>query len=570
MSILVTIIAFIAVIAGAFEGHKLQQRRIKNTLIRGVQKQQAIKQQIQRHKIQQLDKNFSESLIKSRVEHAFFTVKQAWSEHNISLAVAFISDGLAESMQMFFQIQKKQNRWSKIDNLTLLSCEIVGLEADKHFETLHFKLHSQARYPIFDGSGLKPSNNASPSPLSTLIEYWTFVRLPGTQTRNNPGLIEGICPNCGDQLILSQFALCKSCGSLVGSGEYDWILAKITSAAQWRFQNAKRQISGVADYQVVDPAFNIPLIEDRVTAIFWRLQKAWLLQKTDPLLSVSQPAFVTQFQQTQLQKHYFDNVHLGLCEVSSVEFGEPFDKVYLLLKWQANKHDLQTKQQAETGFYAHHITLVRQTGVISDIKKGLHSLHCYRCGAPQTDSYQDCCEYCGTRFNSAEQDWILSDFSPHLEHLIKIKGQQFSIDIPQKKREDRIFDPISLLSSLVLVLYADGQVDPAEKKLLTEFIKNRRIPKTVLEDILHAAKVGELEMLTPDQTLDASDWLDKLIEMCLADGQVCTAEKKLLLQFGAKFNILAIDINLRIKRIRQQLYLKNKQILKQSDSNDKQ
>ncbi len=69
-------------------------------------------------------------------------------------------------------------------------------------------------------------------------------------------------------------------------------------------------------------------------------------------------------------------------------------------------------------------------------------------------------------------------------------------------------------------------------------------------------------MLTPDETLDASDWLDQLIEMCLADGQVCAEERKLLLQFGEKFNILAIDINLRIKRKRQQLYQQSRQTLK--------
>ncbi len=70
---------------------------------------------------------------------------------------------------------------------------------------------------------------------------------------------------------------------------------------------------------------------------------------------------------------------------------------------------------------------------------------------------------------------------------------------------------------------------------------------------MKAAEAGELELLTPDETLDASDWLDKLIEICLADGQVCPQEHKLLLAFGGKFNILAIDINLRIKRIRQKM-----------------
>jgi len=555
------IIALSGMLAGIFKGHRYKQGRINKTIVRGLQKQNKQKQQIQYNKIKQRDKYFSEALIKSRVEQAFFIIKQAYSSHNTRPATAFLSDGLAESMQILFQIQKHRQRQSTIENLNLRACELVGMEADKHFETLHFKLDSSASFSTLDKSS--GSNKISSHAALTLhTEYWTFVRLPGTQTRSTPGLIEGYCPNCGNTLNLSQFALCESCGSLVGSGEYDWILAKITSENQWRFQNAKRQIAGVSDYQVVDPAFNIPLIEDRVSSIFWRLQKAWLTQKADPLLSVAHPEFIAQFQQQHLNKFCFDNIQLGLCEVSHVQFGEYFDKVYLLVKWQANKIDLNTNHSSDMGFYAHHITLVRKTGLSSDLKKGLHSLHCFGCGAPQSENYQDCCEYCGNRFNSVDQDWILEDFSPQLEHIIKLKGQQFAVDGKPYKKADRIFDPVSLLSGLVLVLFADGKVDAAEKKYLDEFVKNRRIPQKVLDDIIKAAEAGELVMLTPDETLDASDWLDKLIEMCLADGQVCAQEQKLLLAFGAKFNLLAIDINLRIKRIRHQMYLKNKQILK--------
>ena len=568
-TLLKLIIALSSVLAGLFEGHRYKQRRIKNTIVRGVQKQNKQKQQIQHHKIKQLDKYFSEALIKSRVEQAFFIIKQAYSSHDIRAATAFLSDGLAESMQILFQIQKQRQRQRKIENLNLRACELVGMEADKHFETLHFKLDSSASYPILDKStgSNKVSSNAA---LTLHTEYWTFVRLPGTQTRSTPGLIEGYCPNCGNRLNLSQFSLCESCGSLVGSGEYDWILAKITSERQWRFQNAKRQISGVSDYQVVDPAFNIPLIEDRMSSIFWRLQKAWLTQKVAPILSVAHPDFIAQFQQQQLKKFYFDNIQLGLCEVSNVKFGEYFDKVYLLVKWQANKIDLTSNHMNDSGFYAHHITLIRKAGLTSDLKKGLHSLHCCGCGAPQSENYQDCCEYCGKRFNSGEQDWVLADFSAHLEHIIKVKGQQFAIDAKPNKKADHIFDPVSLLSGLVLVLFADGKVDAAEKKCLDEFVKNRRIPQKVLDDIIKAAQAGELDMLTPDETLDASDWLDKLIEMCLADGQVCAQEQKLLLAFGGKFSILEIDIKLRIKRIRQKMYLQNKQNLKSLDSNHKE
>ncbi|ABM03134.1 hypothetical protein Ping_1308 [Psychromonas ingrahamii 37] len=556
--IFILIIAAV-VITGIIEGKKFQNKKIKNTIMRGVQKQALKKQLIQQNKIRHLDKHFSTALITSRVENAFYIIKQAWSEQDISYSRAFISDGISESYQIQFEIQKKQQHRRKIENLIITNSELVGIEADKHFETLHFKITSRADYPI----EIKGRNKQTDSwvPLTTKTEYLTYVRLPGVQTRTQPGLMEGNCPNCGSTLKLSQSVRCQACRSLIGSGEYDWILAKITQEAQWRFQNAKRQINGVSDYQVVDPAFNIPLIEDRVSSVFWRMQKAWLIQNSDPLLAVAHPSYIEKFNQLSAA-HFFDNVQLGLCEVSKVQFGEDIDKVYLLVKWQGNKISHTEKVSTAIGYYAHHLTMIRKSGVKSDIKKGLHSLHCYRCGAPQTNNYQDCCEYCNSSFNQGEQDWILQDFIPHIEHLVKMKGLEFAFQERAQVKSDRIFDPISLLSSLILVLFADGRVDKQEKHLLDQFVKNRRIPQSVLDKIIVAAENGQLDMLTPDETLDASDWLDKLIEMCLADGQVCVEERKLLLQFGEKFNFLAIDINLRIKRKRHQLYRRSRQTLK--------
>lgn len=561
------IVAIIAMAGGAVQVQQIQKRRVKNTIIRGVQKQNVQKQDIQRNKIQRLDPFFDEAKIKTRIEQAFFIIKDAYSAQDSRPATAFISDGVAESMQILFEIQQQRGRKRPINNLSLLSCELVGIEADKHAETLHFKITSNAHYPVLHkdvNNRFQQVQKQQSLPFVERTEYWTYVRLPGTKTRQGAGLIEGICPNCGQTLTLSQFALCEACGSLVGSGEYDWILTKITSEAQWRFQNAKRQIAGVAEYQVVDPAFNVPLVEDRVSAIFWRIQKAWLMQKTDPLLSVACPDFLTEFQ-SQIDNYCFDNIELGLCEVSKVTFADSgsdnFDRIYLLIKWQANKVDLQNNTSGHKGFYAHHMTLLRRSGVKSDSKKGLHSLHCFGCGAPQTKSYQDCCEYCGGRFNSGEQAWILERFEPHVDHIVKVKGQQFRVEKQSLHREDRIFDPVSLLSGLVLVLHADGHFSEQEQLLLDEFVANRRIPKQVLDDVLAAAQAGQLDMLTPDETLDASDWINKLIEMCLADGEVCEQERKLLLQFGEKFNILPVDINLRIKQMQRKLYIKNKKQL---------
>ena len=545
--------------------HKSRAKKQRNlthrVITRGIKKQNINKQKTQHNKIIALDPDFDKNHMISRVEKAFFIIKQAWSNHDMASARGFITDGIYQRYLIQFDIQKQHQRHRKINDLSIIDCQLVGIEADKCFETLHFKISSQARHNTENTDSPQQSHKLPPYTYSA--EYWTYIRLPGVKTRTEPGLIEGICPNCGATLLLSKFEQCQACNSLVTSGEYDWILAKITQEEEWRFQNAKRQIKGVAEYQVVDAAFNLPVIEDRVSVIFWRLQKSWLSQSSAPIQSVAHSSYIDKFNLKELKNHYFDNIELGLCEVSSVEFSDPlsdnvtdhFDKVFVLVKWKATKVFFDAHVKNITGYYAHHLTLIRKSGVLSNTKTGLHSLHCYSCGAPQSEIYHDSCQYCHTPFNHGDHDWILNDFTAHINRVVKLKGKSFSIESGPGKSRGKIFDPISLLSGLVLILLADGKAHPKELALLHEFSKKRRIPQHVLDEVMLAGANGELKMLAPDEVLDASVWLIKMIEMCLIDGDISKKEHELLIVFGKKFNILAIDIDIRIKETRTKLYL---------------
>ena len=559
MLYLEVLMAFLFFLYGAYQTKNIiVNRNTSRTIVRGIKKQNINKQSIQLEKIKALDPNFDIPKIIDRVEQAFYIIKQAWSEHNMASARAFISDGVYQRNMIQFTIQKAHNRHITLDKVLIHSCELVGIESDKHFETLHFKITSRAKHHTIDTNTNINHSSQELTPFTSTTEYWTYIRLPGVQTRTKPGLIEGICPNCGAVLVLSKFEQCQNCHSLVTSGEYDWILAKITQEEEWRFQNAKRQIKGVAEYQVVDPMFNLPIIEDRVSVIFWQLQKAWLTQNTAPIRGIAHPDYSEHFAHKELNNYYFDNIELGLCEVNNIEFGDEFDQVLVLVKWKANKVFLKGNKNPINGYYAHYLTLIRKTGVTSDIVKGLHSLHCFSCGAPQSESDLASCEYCFTPFNQGDANWVLKDFSPRINRIMNIQGKQFEIEPKQAKVTEKIFDPTSLLSGLVLILFADGEVDPKEQALLNDFVKKRRIPQHVLNNILLAQQTGELNMLAPDETLDASAWLTKMIEMCLIDGNVSAKERQLLIHFGKRFNILAIDIDLRIKQMRNKLYREGK------------
>lgn len=537
---------------------------LKKPMLRGIKVQPQDKTQLQLSKIVNRDPNFNAEQLIQRIEKAFYIIREAWSSHNLSQVRAFITDGFYERYAIQFDIQKKHHRHRKTLAPKLLSCEIIGVRTDKHFESIHFKISSQARYSVINTNPYKPeraissANNTSQinkvSPLINDTEYWTYTRLPSNQVNSTTGLTEEICPNCGGKLLLNKFEKCVSCHSLVTSGAYDWVLTKVTDEDEWRFQNATREIEGVAEYLVVDPAFNVSVIEDRVCVIFWRLQKAWLMQNANEILSVTHPDYVAYFAENELNNYYFDHIALSLCEVTSVEFGEEFDKLFVLVKWRAEKVDLISGASSDaftdTKDYAHHITMIRKTGITSDIEKGLHSLHCFSCGAPQMESHHESCQYCQTRFNDGGLDWVLYDYKPRLERSTQLKGKSFSKKQGENVCSAQIFDPISLLSNLVLIMQADGVLGEYEHSYLNKYVKQHRIPDSVLTDILAKGECGELPMPLPDEKLDATTWLLKMIEMSLADETISKEEKETLLEFGNKFNMLPIDIDLRIKQVK--------------------
>lgn len=533
---------------------------IHRPILRGIKVQPQSKVEIQLSKLIKRDPDFNQEQLIERVEKAFYNIREAWSTQSLSQVRAFITDGFYERYAIQFDIQKKHKRVRTLIEPRLLDCVLVGVVADKYFESVHFKICSQARNytittknynAVLSSNGSKvPEKIKKMSPLTNNTEYWTYTRLPDKENQFTAGVTEAICPNCGAKLLLNKFEKCTSCHSLVTSGAYDWVLTKITEEDEWRFQNATREIKGVAEYKVVDPAFNISVIEDRVCVIFWRLQKSWLLQSAKAILSVAHPEYIEHFTENELNDYYFDHINLTLSEVTSIEFGAEFDKVFVLVKWRAEKIDKRHKETGDTHNYAHHLVMIRKHGVVSHSKKGLHSLRCFSCGAPQVESYHEHCQYCRTRFNGGEGDWVLSDFSPRLKRSVKLKGKSFSKNIKQCALTAQIFDPVALLSNLVLMMKADGVLGEKEFDYLNAYVKQHRIPANVLSMTLDKAERGELAMPFPDEKLDATTWLLKMIEMSLSDNNISSEEHTILLEFGHKFNMLPLDIDLRIKQVK--------------------
>jgi uncharacterized tellurite resistance protein B-like protein len=199
--------------------------------------------------------------------------------------------------------------------------------------------------------------------------------------------------------------------------------------------------------------------------------------------------------------------------------------------------------------------------VKSSDKNILSSVHCPNCGAPEVNSSKPCCEYCQTPLNDGSRDWVLHDiriFSgfpamSETEESIYVNNVELpnGTTIPAPDGE-------LLVSGAVAMMLVDGNIDPAERALLTEFAEARNISPARLELIIKSVSDGTMVPELPDDPPLCVAYIDAMATMCLADGKISPKEAELLYTLGVKMGFDKAQVRGFIKQLRQSLLEKLK------------
>jgi hypothetical protein len=115
-----------------------------------------------------------------------------------------------------------------------LECAVGGVitrafEVDPQgFDKAHVEVRWSARM------GIGPANERPPA-LPTLPQRWVFtlVRKHGARTNTDNGMSTNRCPQCNAPLTDSAAITCDFCGTALGSGERDWVLASADPFEAW-------------------------------------------------------------------------------------------------------------------------------------------------------------------------------------------------------------------------------------------------------------------------------------------------------------------------------------------------
>ncbi len=558
-------------------------------------------------KIKEKDPAFNEADFYNRAQKAFKIIQDAWSKRDLSSAEAFIADGTYEQFLIQLNTLKENHLIDVMDNLKIRNTHILGFESDNNFDTIHLGINAVGlNYRIDEKTKHFVEGDRSDQDFA---EVWTFLRKTGVKTLKKPGLIEGYCPNCGNQISIGRHAKCSSCGAILRSGEYDWVLASITQACEWT-ERSNNAIPGVKRYIQHDLGFNVQHIEDLVSVMFWRKNEAERISDVAPLRKIASNEYCDS--QTNFYRPDLDGNHnfFTECAVGSIRLmgvdnitSDKVDYLYAKVIWSgipakklrdgSIRNIINAKQNIKEVF-----VLKRKHGVRTDIKTSLSSAHCPNCGAMTSDFLANECEYCGTVLNDGSRDWVLENVLDQNDSriskallLIRDEDNRFravvnsrseqnagkSNAIANKTNQKQLIEDYSanmnsisgmtMIKWTIAMMLADGIIDPKEQEIIYEYGLRRGIGKnqidTLVEEIKSQSSPLDYVAESTDLPVDI-ELVRMLVRVAFADGKIAKEELDMLRYVARRINMSEEQIKRLLMDEKMRLYRISKAVIKES------
>ncbi|HTT91336.1 MAG TPA: transporter, partial [Acidimicrobiales bacterium] len=161
-----------------------------------------------------------------QVQRSFFIVEEAWSERKPEMSRQVMADSLW--LQHRDQIQGYVNghKRNMLDYLAVSNIWPVAAHSDSRYDTITVRIVAAcADYDVDDKTGRVVRGDQQ---VKQWAEDWTFERSSQAVTKEGGTSLGAKCPNCGAPLDVDLAGTCRYCKAPIMSGEYDWVLARIS------------------------------------------------------------------------------------------------------------------------------------------------------------------------------------------------------------------------------------------------------------------------------------------------------------------------------------------------------
>ncbi|MBI5431477.1 MAG: TIM44-like domain-containing protein [Planctomycetes bacterium] len=494
------------------------------------------------------DPSFDERAFLARVERAFGRAQSSWCAQELEPLRAFVSDGVYERFSLQIEQQKLEGWRQGIAGLRVGPLKLVSLETGPQFETLGVRIEFHGdihRLDLRDGSRISGSR----VPRADFVECWSFVRRRGARSLSQDGLMEGRCPNCGATLALNQSALCGHCRCLVRSGRFDWVLAEITQASEWRPTHAAA-LPGLAELVARDPGFDVQMLEDRASMAFWRLRAAERVGDARPLTRIATAgtceSLAPRFSAAAPRERFVDSA-VGSVNLLGVLRDDADDRAVVEVVWDGRRERIDARGERELDdsrrLRRTLLVFARGLGESTQVDATFTTATCRGCGAHDAGGTEPACAFCGAPRTGDRSAWLVAEVAERgsdvAEELVRTLGQRAR---DARAREgDALHARVSPESAAGLLVWAaelaraDGEVDDREQRALRALAARLRVAPERVDEILDGERVPPAP--SARDRGEAAAWYATLVELALEDGSLTRAERGFLTRAASHLGI---------------------------------
>ncbi|MGI5861798.1 MAG: TIM44-like domain-containing protein [Myxococcales bacterium] len=489
--------------------HELSRQRLTARLQRSEKIEEALA------RIADRDPGFGRDAFLRHVEKAFAEIQLAQSTGDFRVARRFMSDGVLERFNVELALDKLRGWRGATCGARLLDKTIVGVESDDELDTVHVELR------------------AARGPESTFTEYWSFVRSTAAGTGKRASkLAEGKCPACGAPLAQAPNPTCESCGAILNSGAFDWVLSGIAQVGELRGIGAPT--SGFARLKALDPAISRQALEDRASVVFWKWIEALATGAPKRFARHCAPQSFAHLQGIEGKpSDGHSQAALGSVELIFVDSDAEYDRAWFLLRWSTAGASTDIVRTSV-------MQLARRAGLMTNPKAGFATDRCHGCAAFLNGLDAGECVHCGAVLS---QNWAFLEMVSPEEFELQRKAARQQEITGLAERIGGIADPWERRRALTLMVAAaraDGFVSMREQSLLRTCAKRWEIDQAQLKALL-GAPLDQLADVRPKSADEARVLFRALVVAALVDGRIDGKEKDLLESTGRHLKLQATE-----------------------------
>lgn len=482
--------------------------------------------------------DFNEKLFIDKVKTAFLDIQKSWTDKDIKRVRRYISDGMYQRVMTQFRMMDILKQTNKLESINVKKILIDAIESDDLFDTITVEIHASA----IDSFTSDYYPNLNNSFNDEFIEYWTFIRKNSAKL-NKDMYSSSNCPNCGGNLNSDMGDMCKCpyCGTITNSGEYDWVLSKITQSYDYKYGQKLDKLSDVVIKNIENikdenEDFALEIIEDKVSNGYLQIATARVLLD---------PSYIQRFVSEEFLKKFVDEINdlnsnfvynrIFLNDVRIIGALEINNKNVLVF---SVKCSYQRVIINDSKVIIIDPAVINKTDIVwisrdknTETNNGsIYAKQCSSCGGSLDDTTDRLCPYCGSELNSDKTDWIIIDVTSYDEHLkyLKHNSELFYSNISHKGIKSIFKVRDFAFNNVLVMIAADGVITDEELAFIKKLANKWGFSYSKLTGMIDLAKNNQLAIRMPENEKDKAKVYKLMLQAAAIDGNISREEQAVL------------------------------------------